>query len=275
MKRLQQAVTASTLALGLCLAPVVATAQTNPTENPLGVSTLEPGETGVSRTLSLGANKSVIVDLDRPAADLIITNPAIADATVQTAKRIIFRGVEPGQTNAFIFDSRGRPILNLEISVAADTTAINEIIKRYVPGARVTVEGANTNVIVSGVVDNLLQSDQVMRLVQAYLPTGDVTPINMLTIRAKDQVMMEVRIVEMQRSVVKQLGINLGGALNLGDLEGVTEGSLFADVAGDGIDAAVNTGETSLFSTTPYQQVFGIESSNSVQPAQCGALDAE
>ncbi|MEM7330269.1 MAG: type II and III secretion system protein family protein [Pseudomonadota bacterium] len=275
MKLLQQTLTASTLALGLCLAPVVASAQTDPTENPLGVSTYEPGETGFSRSLSLGANKSVIVDLDRPAADVIITNPDIADATVQTARRIIFRGVEAGQTNAFIFDNRGRPLLNLEISVSADTTAINEMIKRYVPGARVTVEGANNNVVVSGVVDNLLQSDQVMRLVQAYLPSDDIAPINMMSIRAKDQVMMEVRIVEMQRSVIKQLGINLGGALNLGDLQGVTEGSLYADVAGDGIDSIINTGETTLVSTTPFQNAFGIESANSfgIQGAALGGLN--
>ncbi len=275
MKRLQQAITASTLAFGLCLTPLVASAQTDPTENPLGISTLEPGETGVSRSLSLGVDKSVIVDLDRPAADVIITNPEIADATVQTAKRIIFRGVIAGQTNAFIFDNRGRPILNLEIAVAADTTAINEIIKRYVPEARVKVEAANNNLIVSGIVDNLLQSDQVMRLVQAYLPEGDAEPINMMSIRAKDQVMMEVRIVEMQRSVVKQLGINLGGDLNLGDLEGVTEGSLFADVAGDGIDGVVNTGETTLLRTTPFQQVFGLNSTNTfgLQGAALGGLN--
>ena len=113
MKRLQQSLTASTLALGMILAPIPAWSQSDPTENPMGVSTFEPGDTGFSRSLNLGANKSVIVDLDRPAADVIITNPEIADATVQTANRIIFRGVEPGQTNAFIFDARGRPILNL------------------------------------------------------------------------------------------------------------------------------------------------------------------
>ena len=187
MKRLQQAITASTLAFGLCLTPLVASAQTDPTENPMGVSTLEPGDTGVSRSLSIGVDKSIIVDLDRPAADVIITNPEIADATVQTAKRIIFRGVVAGQTNAFIFDNRGRPLLNLEISVAADTTEINAMLKRYVPGARVTVEGANENLIISGTVANLLQSDQVMRLVHAYI-SPDVLPKHMMPIRAKDQV---------------------------------------------------------------------------------------
>jgi len=261
MKRLQQTLIASSLALGLCLAPIAASAQSNIRDNPLGVSTLEPGETGVSRSLNLSVNKSVIVDLDRPAADLIITNPEIADATVQTAQRIILRGIEPGQTNAFIFDVSGRPLLNLEISVAPDTTAINEMINRYVPGARVNVQGANTSVVVSGIVDNLVQSDQVMRLIKAYLGE-DVDPINMMTVRAKDQVMMEVRIVEMQRSVIKQLGINLGGAVNVGDLQSRVEGALFADVAGDGIDDIVNTGETTLLSGAPFQNAFEIESSN-------------
>ena len=274
MKRLQQSLTASTLALGMILAPIPAWSQSDPTENPMGVSTFEPGDTGFSRSLNLGANKSVIVDLDRPAADVIITNPEIADATVQTANRIIFRGVEPGQTNAFIFDARGRPILNLEISVAADTTSLNNMIARYVPGARVNVEGVNNTVVVSGIVDNLLQSDQVMRLVNAYMPEGDVTPINMLTIRAKDQVMMEVRIVEMQRSVIKQLGINLGGNFYVGNLEGVEEGALFADVAGDGIDAIINTGETTLLRASPFQNVFGLTSSNNfgLQGASLGGL---
>ena len=271
MKLLQQTLQASTLALGLSLTPFAALSQTDMTENPMGVSMLEAGETGVTRSLKLGVNKSIIVDLDRPAADLIITNPEIADATVQTANRIIFRGVAAGQTNAFIFDSRGKPLLNLEISVAADTVAINEMIKRYVPGARVTVEGANENLIVSGIVDNLLQSDQVMRLVNAYLPAGETSVINMMSIRAKDQVMMEVRIVEMQRTVIKQLGINLSGSTNFGDLANIVESELFQDV---GLGVPTNTGETILAAGLPYTNRFGVESSNTfgIQGASLGGL---
>ena len=89
--------------------------------------------------------------------------------------------------------------------------------------------------------------------------------------------MMEVRIVEMQRSIIKQLGINLGGAVNVGDLQGRVEDTLFADVAGDGIDAAVNTGETALFASNPFQNTFGIESSNTfgLQGAALGGLSTD
>ncbi|MEQ3746864.1 MAG: pilus assembly protein N-terminal domain-containing protein, partial [Henriciella sp.] len=95
---------ASALALTLGLCPMAASAQ-----NLMGVRTIEPGDSNVTKIVKLGKDKSMVIELDRPAADIVITNPAIADATVQTAKRIIFRGIESGQTNAFIFDRDGNP----------------------------------------------------------------------------------------------------------------------------------------------------------------------
>lgn len=224
---------ASTMAFAIGLAHLGA-AQAQDSVNPLGVSSLDPGETAVTRSVELGLNKSIIIDLDRPASDVIITNPLIADATVQTARRIIFRGVTVGQTNAFIFDLTGRPLINLEISVDVDTKVIADMIERYVPAARVQVSSANNNLVLSGVVDNLVQSDQVTRLAEAYLPAdGTGSVINMMNIRAKDQVMLEVRIVEMQRTMIKQLGINLSGATNFGDLAGQIVEQVFDPITGN------------------------------------------
>ncbi|MDG1826300.1 MAG: type II and III secretion system protein family protein [Henriciella sp.] len=254
---------ASALALTLGLCPMAASAQ-----NLMGVSTIEPGDSNVTKIVKLGKDKSMVIELDRPAADIVITNPAIADATVQTAKRIIFRGIESGQTNAFIFDRDGNPLLNLEISVGIDTTSIEELVARYVPDARVKIESINDRLVVSGEVDNILQSDQVMRLVSAFAgdADGESTVMNMMSIKAKDQVMLEVRIVEMQRTVVKQLGINLSATTNFGDFSRLVERQLFADVAGDGITGNVDTGTTSLF-PGDFSNIFGISSANSFNVA--------
>ncbi|WP_018148286.1 type II and III secretion system protein family protein [Henriciella marina] len=202
-------------AAGLMSAPVPAGAQ-----GMSGVSIMEPGETNVSQTIRLGLNKSTVIELDRPVADVVITNPSIADAVVQTAQRLIFRGIEVGETNAFLFDRNGRPILNLEIVVNADTAALERLVERYVPGVRVGIESIGGNMVVSGNVDNILQSDQIMRLIRAYSGDEELEPVNMLSVAAKDQVMLEVRIVEMQRSVVKQLGIDIAGR-SIGSLEDV------------------------------------------------------
>lgn len=201
----------------LAFAAPAALAQTVP--NGMSAAITKPGDQNVSQQVTLGVNKSMIVDLDAPAADVVISNPAIADAVVQTAQRIIFRGIRFGQTNALIFDRSGRPLLDLNILVETDLASLSQTIARHVPAARVNVESLNGNVILTGRVDNLSQSDQVTRLVQAFFP-GDTPPqiVNMLAVNAADQVMLEVRIVEMQRSIIKQLGINLSGNMSFGEL---------------------------------------------------------
>lgn len=274
MTQLKSIVRGCASALVVGLSPLGAMGQAENPSNPLGVSSMEPGQTAVTRIVKLGVNKSIIIDLDRSASDVIITNPEIADATVQTARRIIFRGVAVGETNAFVFDVNGRPLVNLEIVVDTDTSAINDMIERYVPAARVTVESANSNLIVSGVVDNLVQSDQITRLVSAYLPTGgDAQVVNMMSIRAKDQVMLEVRIVEMQRTLIKQLGINLSGTTSFGDFANQVEKQLFLD---DGLGNFVDAGTTALAPGLPFSNRFGLTSSNSfaVQGAALGGLNS-
>ena len=258
MSRVRHAISSIGAGLACFLAIQPAAAQ-----NLMGVSVMEPGETNVSQTMKLGLNKSTVIELDRPVADVVITNPAIADAVVQTSRRLIFRGVEVGETNAFLFDREGNPLLNLEIIVDADTASLEKLISRYVPDSRVKVESLGGNIVVSGEVDNLMQSDQVIRLVKAYAgDTGDLEPVNMLSVAAKDQVMLEVRIVEMQRNIVKQLGINLSGVTNFGDFANLVEKQLFADVAGDGISAPVNTGNTTLAPGLPFTNNFGVSSAN-------------
>lgn len=207
--------------LAILTAPV-ALAQTIP--NGMGTSITRPGEQAVSRQVTLGVNKSLIIDLEAPAADVVISNPEIADAVVQTAQRIIFRGVRFGQTNALIFDREGRPLLDLNISVETDIASLEDTISRHVPNARVKIESFSGNIILTGMVDNLSQSDQVSRLVRAFLPEAgtDLQIVNMLNVAAADQVLLEVRIVEMQRSVIKQLGINLSGTTGFGELANQT-----------------------------------------------------
>lgn len=278
MTLLSSFVKGAALSLAMMAAPFAARAQ-----NTMGVTYMAPGDTAVSQRLTLGLNKSTVIELGRPAADVVITNPSIADAVVQTAERIIFRGIEVGQTNAFIFDRNGNALLNLEIFVELDTARLDDIIARYVPDARISVETVNGSVIVNGIVDSLIQSDQVMRLVAAYISDGqgiglDGAPIiNMMSVAAKDQVMLEVRIVEMQRTVVKQLGINLSGSTNFGDLANLVERQLFTDVAGDGITGSVDSGTTTLAPGLPFTNQFGFSSANSFSVAggSLGGLSTE
>jgi len=196
-------------------------AQTVP--NGAGTVITSAGNGTNSRSVTVGVNRSVIIELEAPASDVVIANPEIADAVVQTSQRIIFRGVKYGQTSALIFDRAGRTLLDLSLFVETDMASLEDTIRRHVPEARVKLESLNGSIVMTGSVDSLSQSENVRQLVAAYFPTAgaDDGPkiVNMLNILAPDQVLLEVRIVEMQRNIVKQLGINLSGMPSWGNFE--------------------------------------------------------
>ena len=114
---------------------------------------------------------------------------------------------------AIIFDADGNQLLDLEIQVDMDMAGLHALIERHVPGARIEIEAVNGSILVTGNTNSLSQSDQVLRLVRAYSGAEEDSNniVNMMSIHAGDQVMLQVRLIEMQRNVVKQLGINLSG----------------------------------------------------------------
>src|SRR5512134_1771721 len=60
-----------------------------------------------NRPVYLGINKSVVIDLPRPAGDVLVSNPQIADAVLRTSSRLYLIGVQLGQASVFLFDSGG------------------------------------------------------------------------------------------------------------------------------------------------------------------------
>ena len=236
----------------------LATGGPGSSQNLMDVGISEAGDTNISKTIVLGLNKSTVVEIGTPAADVVITNPEIADAAVQTAERMIFRGVTVGETNAFVFDRYGNQLLNLEIRVEPDLTALSDLVSRHVPDARVSFEAVNSNVLITGLVDNLSQSDQINRLTNAYLGITEESTngvINMMEIGARDQVLLQVQVVEMQRSLIKQLGINLDGSTTFGELQGERVVEIFPP---EGTDNPLQ----GLEGAPPFQNAFSFGSSN-------------
>ncbi|MFC6197957.1 type II and III secretion system protein family protein [Ponticaulis profundi] len=231
-KMIGPVLTAGLLALS-GLGGLSATAQSN-----VQVAVSESGKTPVTRNLLLPVNKSSVIELPVPAADVIVTNPAIADAVVRTSQRVIFRGVSTGETNAFFFDIYGNQILDLQIRVEQDLTGLDDLYRRLLPDARINVEASNGAIILTGRVANAAESMRAVELAQNFVVTAssssgsagsggaasgsgggdesDSKVINLLSVEGKDQVLLKVRIVEMQRTLTKQLGVNLNGGKTVG-----------------------------------------------------------
>ena len=203
---------------------------------------------GVSKRVKLGWNKSIVIDLPKDAHDILVANPRVADAITRTSRRLYIFAKEVGETNIFVFDANGNQIVSLDLAIERDIDGVEELIKRFVPGSDVKVEMINDNVILTGTVPTPQAATKVLELAGAFITGGEATTgqfddqnsasngsgtvfnfggdedrrsssiVNLLQIDGEDQVYLKVTIAEIQRTIVKQLGINLSAAGGVGSI---------------------------------------------------------
>lgn len=172
------------------------------------------GESAVSKSIVLPLNKAAIVELPQAAADVLVSQPTVVDAVIRSPQRVYLLGLAVGQTNAFFFDGNGRQILNLEIRVERDVDALTELVRRLMPNTRITAEAVNDNVVLRGSADSSSEAANAADIAGRFI--GDPTKVvSLVSIRQSEQVMLKVRIVEMQRQIMKQLGFSHEGTITL------------------------------------------------------------
>ncbi|MFZ0269344.1 MAG: type II and III secretion system protein family protein [Caulobacter sp.] len=168
-----------------------------------------------AQTLALSRGKSAIIELPVDVRDMLVTNPAVADAVLRGPRRIYVLGMALGATDAVFFDASGRKILSLAIQVEQDSTALEDTLRRVLPNASIQVQSIRDSVILTGSVANTGEAGMASQIAARFVDKPD-NVLNMLTIAGKDQVMLKVRIVEVQRSVIKQLGVSTSLLFNDG-----------------------------------------------------------
>ena len=93
----------------------------------------------------IGLNKSIVVRLPAQAHDVIVGNPEIVDAVVRSKNTAYLFASNVGQTNIFFFDKSGQQILNLDLEVAVDSQGLQELIRRSIPGTKITVDSIHNS----------------------------------------------------------------------------------------------------------------------------------
>jgi len=205
-----------------------------------------------TQRVKLGLNKSVVIDLPSDAYDILVANPAVADAVTRTARRIYLFGKTVGETNIFVFGPNGEQIVSLDLAVERDVAGLEDYLKRFIPSSKIKVELLNDNVVLTGMVDTPLDSKRAVDLATIFVSGGEATTgqysqtaaggsvnggvdinnpdqtrrtskiVNLLQIVGDDQVTLKVTVAEVSRSVMKQLGVNMVGS---GGSNGITFGS--------------------------------------------------
>ena len=176
---------------------------------------IEAGDNpAITRQISMGVGKSVIVDLPQDAAEIFVGNPKVANAVVRSARKLYIIGIENGQTTVFALDAQGRQIAALEISIGRDVGELEEILKAALPTSDIVTRTVNDTIILSGEVNSPEEAQRAADIAQGFvkdLGTGNANAqnlvVNSLIVRGRDQVMLKVSVAEIRRDVAKQLGI--------------------------------------------------------------------
>src|SRR5215510_11703307 len=168
-----------------------------------------------SRFVPLGAGKSAVIDLPRDVKDVLVADPTIANAVVRTARRAYIIGVKSGQTNVFFFDADGQQIGGLDIAVTRSLNGLRAAIKQALPQADIQVEGLGDGVVLYGNVSSPIESQTAFDIA-SRLVDDPKKVVNSINVHGRDQVMLKVTVAEMQRDIVKQLGIDLSGSVGGG-----------------------------------------------------------
>jgi pilus assembly protein CpaC len=186
-----------------------------------------------ARSIALGVSKSMVVDFPRDIKDVLIADPKIANAVIRSARRAYIIGIKQGQTNIFFFDAQGKQLAGLDLAVTRNLNGIRTALKQVLPDADIRVEGIGDGIILSGTVSSQAEAQQAYDIATRLADSGGGGDagasgggaaaggasdkiVNDIIVRGRDQIMLKVTVAEVERDVVKQLGINFSGSLGYG-----------------------------------------------------------
>jgi len=187
--------------------------------------------------LNIQVNKGTLIRLKRPASQVFVANPSIADISVKSEQIIYLFGVRQGETTIYALDENDNTIYSSDIAVTQNITPLQGALKKMLPNLDISASIIGDMVVLSGNVESPDQAATAERLARSLAGTDDI--LNSINVIQPTQVNLRVRIAEVSRSVLKQLGFNwevVGAAGDFGF--GLAQGRDVFDIIADPITGA-------------------------------------
>lgn len=140
-----------------------------------------------------------------PFGEIVVGDPETADVNALSDRTLYVLGRKLGTTNVTLFDDKKDLLAVIDVEVTHDLTGLREALKQAIPGGRLKVRSVNGRVLLEGEVPSAPAAEKAMTIAKDFAGE-DVT--NSFSIAGNQQVNLEVRMVEVARSVGKELGFN-------------------------------------------------------------------
>jgi len=176
------------------------------------------GDQAKTKVVSVAVRTTTEINLPSAVRDVIVGSPDIADVIIRSPTQLFLAGKMVGSTNIFLLDAAGQIIDRFEVSVHPDSQAVLAALKDVLPNERISVDGAGDALVLSGTVSSDGVAKQAQLIARRFI-TDDNQLINVMRIGPEQQVMLKVTVAEVEKSALKELGINnLLSPTTIGDL---------------------------------------------------------
>lgn len=173
--------------------------------------------TPTGSTIRVELNEGTLVRLERPAASVFIANPEVADVAIKSPRLVYVFGKAPGETTLYAVDENENVLINASLSVSHNLSRLEGTLRSLLPGSTVNVLSIDGGIVLDGYVDTAIESADAQLLATRFVAEGE-TVINRLRVTEPNQVNLRVRVAEVSRQVLRQLGFNWAAAINGSDI---------------------------------------------------------
>ena len=160
-----------------------------------------------ARVINMSVGSGQLIRLARPMTGIFVADDKIADVQVKGPTSLYLFAKQSGQTSVYATDKGGSVIWSSDVRVGNNITGVGAMLKTAMPEADITTTPVGGMVLLTGTVESPKDVAEAQRLVEVYTAGGQV--LNHLKTATPMQVNLQVKVVEVSRSVATDIGINL------------------------------------------------------------------
>ncbi len=243
-------VVAVTVVAAMALAPAEAHAQER-------IALASPVRTAMV-TVTLG--KSQDVHTDASLADIVVGDPSVADVNPLTDRSLSILGKKIGTTRVTVYDQNKKPVGIFDVEVSYDISLLSGEIRQFTGGG-IKVSSINGRIMLSGTAPDAATLDKAVMIARQFVPDVN-SVINTVQVMQQQQVMLEVRFMEVNRQASRELGVQWSGSNTTGNGSGqvtVGTGGLLSGSTPFGVlVGTLASGNTSLNATLSALEQRGL-----------------
>src|SRR5215470_7751508 len=166
-------------------------------------------------TLAIQVNQGQLVRIDKPVESVFVANSEIADVAIKSPQLLYVFAKRPGTTTLYAVGASDEILASITLNVTHNLSRLDRAIAELMPGRNISATSIEGGIVLTGVVSSPGEAEDARRLAAHFIGQNEEV-INRLQVNTPNQVNVRVRIAEVNKTVLRNLGINWDAAIQQG-----------------------------------------------------------